>query len=126
MTGTAELAASSSWSACESLRIMIASTIRDSTLAVSLIGSLRPSWVASPCRNRAWPPSLAMPDSKLTRVRVEFLVKIIASVLPAKLCGRSCFRAFRARARSITAVISAAERSESFRKWRGMGGCVGR
>ena len=84
MTGTLAHFASSSTSAWEKVRIMIPSTIRDSTRAVSLIGSPRPIWMSRLERNRAWPPSWKAPTSKETRVRVDDLAKTMASVLPAR------------------------------------------
>ena len=66
---------------------MMPSTMRESTCAVSLIGSPRPSWISAVERNSALPPSCDVPTSKETRVRVEDLAKIIASVLPERqLC----------------------------------------
>src|SRR3954469_3174154 len=69
-------------------------------------------------RNRAWPPSWKAPTSNETRVRVEILAKIIASVLPAGGFSRESPRFMRA-ARSKTARSSGLEKSGIARKWRG-------
>ena len=53
------------------------------TLALSSIGSARPSWLSPVVRCTTLPPSWYMPASKLTRVRVEAFSKIIASVRSA-------------------------------------------
>ena len=62
---------------------MMASTKRESTRAVSASVSPRPSCISCAVSVIASPPSWRMATSKETRVRVEGLSKIIASVLPA-------------------------------------------
>ena len=63
-------------------------TYRDSTRAVSAMGSPRPSCMSREERNRACPPSWYMPTSNDTRVRVLDLAKIIARVFPASGVSR--------------------------------------
>ncbi|MNG26472.1 hypothetical protein D3C84_1114690 [compost metagenome] len=53
--------------------------MRDMTMALSPIGSPRPSWVSRGERKMAWPPSWIMPASNDRRVRVEAFSKIIPS-----------------------------------------------
>ena len=108
MTGTEPYLASSSTSDCLKVRIIMPSTMRDITLAVSDIGSPRPSCISLPLKNMACPPSCCIPVSKETRVRVEDLVNIIASVLPSSnLWGIWAFcLAFKSRARESTCNIS--------------------
>ncbi|MNY49271.1 hypothetical protein D3C86_1846740 [compost metagenome] len=79
ITGTRELAAKSSTFWWAKVRIMIASSMLDMTMAESPIGSPRPSWVSRGERKMAWPPSWIMPASKDTRVRVEAFSKIMPS-----------------------------------------------
>src|SRR6202022_3194822 len=62
---------------------MMPSTYRDSTRAVSAIGSPRPSCTSRGERNSACPPSCHAPTSNDTRVRVDDFIKIIASDFPA-------------------------------------------
>ena len=63
---------------------MMISTISESTLAVSSMGSPRPSWVSLGDKNIALPPNWDMPASNETRVRVDDFSKIIPSTLPLK------------------------------------------
>ena len=83
MTGTREWAAKLSIFSWPNVRIITRSTIRLITLALSSIGSARPSWLSPVVRCTTLPPSWYMPASKLTRVRVEAFSKIIASVRSA-------------------------------------------
>ena len=62
---------------------MTMSVMRLITLALSSIGSERPSWLSPVVRCTTLPPSWYMPASKLTRVRVEAFSKIMASVRSA-------------------------------------------
>ena len=50
------------------------------TLALSSMGSARPSWLSPVVRCTTAPPIWYMPASKLMRVRVEAFSKIIAKV----------------------------------------------
>ena len=65
------------------VRIMMTSTYRDSTRAVSATVSPRWSWVALPSSITTSPPNWRMPTSKETRVRVDGFSKIMARVFPA-------------------------------------------
>ena len=62
---------------------MMPSTYRESTRAVSAIGSPRPSCTSRGERKSACPPSCQVPTSNDTRVRVDDFMKIIASDFPA-------------------------------------------
>src|ERR1051325_11029667 len=62
---------------------MMPSTYRESTRAVSAIGSPRPSCTSRGDRNKASPPSWYVPTSNETRVRVDDFMKIIARDFPA-------------------------------------------
>ena len=62
------------------MRQTIADTIRSSTRAVSDGVSLPPSWLFAVEMISGLPPRSAMPTAKLTRVRVEDLSKITATV----------------------------------------------
>jgi hypothetical protein len=90
------------------VRNTIAWANRDSTRAVSSIGSPRPSWVPSLVRIVAWPPSSRTATSKLTRVRVEAFSMTIATWRPASHavgpCGRARFHA----ALASTSAVSCA------------------
>ena len=79
MTGTVAWRAISSTFACSSVRIMIASHMRERTRAVSATVSPRPSCEVPPSRISALPPNWRIAMSNETRVRVEFFSKIIAS-----------------------------------------------
>ena len=76
-------AANSSTSDWAKVRITAPWIIRPSTRAVSLIGSPRPSWMSFALRKSTSAPSSRRPTSKLTRVRVDDLLKISAHVWPA-------------------------------------------
>ena len=54
------------------------------TLALSSMGSARPSWLSPVVKCTTEPPSWYMPASKLTRVRVEAFSKIMAKVRSTK------------------------------------------
>ncbi|MCY1398493.1 hypothetical protein D9M71_135260 [compost metagenome] len=79
ITGTREWAANSVSVLWAKVRIITASSMRDMTMALSLMGSPRPSWVSRGDRKMAWPPSWIMPASKERRVRVEAFSKIMPS-----------------------------------------------
>ena len=83
ITGTRECAAKRSILSWPKVRIITRSTMRLITLALSSIGSARPSWLSPVVRCTTEPPSWYMPASKLTRVRVEAFSKIMASVRSA-------------------------------------------
>ena len=83
MTGTPENSASRSTSACAKVRIMMPSTYRDSTRAVSSMGSPRPICTSRGERKCAVAPNWVAPTSNDTRVRVDDFMKIIASAMPA-------------------------------------------
>src|SRR5688500_1791581 len=90
---------------------MIASTIRLSTRAVSATVSPRPSCVVAASSTSEVPPSCRIAMSKLTRVRVEFFSKIIASTRPssgASASGRALGQPRRAALRSIASPSIAA------------------
>src|SRR5688500_10114121 len=104
---------------------MIASTILLSTRAVSATVSPRPSWVVAASSTSEVPPSCRIAMSKLTRVRVEFFSKIIASTRPssgASASGRPLGHPLRAPLRSCASLIMAAIASppafDKSRKWR--------
>ncbi len=82
ITGTVAAWAKRSTSSWRLARIITASTMRDSTLAVSSTVSPRPSCMSEPEAMVTAPPSWRMAASKEKRVRVEFFSKIIARVLP--------------------------------------------
>src|SRR5580658_6063706 len=86
------------------MRIMMTSTKRDSTRAVSAMVSPRPSCISAPVSMIASPPSSRIPTSNETRVRVEGRSKIMASVLPAS--GREAGSAPLTRAAFIAAALS--------------------
>src|SRR5262245_27734135 len=94
------------------------STYRDSTWAVSEIGSPRPSWMSREERKSACPPSWVIPTSKLTRVRVDDFSKIIARLLPASDEANRCGSRLRSAVSEKIAATSAALRSWMVRKWR--------
>ncbi len=103
----------------------MASTMRDSTLAVSSMGSPRPSCMSDAVEMITEPPSWRMAASNEKRVRVEFFSKIMASVRPVAGASASArpfvhpARAFlRAWASSTIARRSSAVRSQMSRKWR--------
>jgi hypothetical protein len=83
ITGTRECAAKRSILSWPNVRIITRSTMRLMTLALSSMGSARPSWLSPVVRCTTLPPSWYMPASKLTRVRVDAFSKIIASVRSA-------------------------------------------
>src|SRR5699024_5074884 len=130
-TGTVAAAAISSMRSWPKVRQTIAETIRVSTCVVSVIDSPRPSWLDPASITSGLPPSSATPVAKDTRVRVEDLSNMIATVRgPSR--GRRAKRSpasWSARAR--TSFCSAGARSSSRRKWRGIsvlaveGGSVG-
>ena len=103
ITGTVETWAKRSTSAWLLARIITASTMRDSTLAVSSIVSPRPNCMSDEVEMIAAPPNCRMAASNEKRVRVEFFWKIIdstrslagasASTLP---CGQPLRAALRA------------------------------
>ena len=85
ITGTRELAAKLLILSCPKVRIITKSTMRLITLALSSMGSARPSWLSPVVKCTTAPPIWYMPASKLTRVRVEAFSKIMASVRSAKV-----------------------------------------
>ena len=82
-TGIVAWCASSSTSACAKVRITIASHMRETTFAVSAIGSPRPSCNSSPRVKIGWPPRRTTAVSIEMRVRVEAFVKCSSTVRPA-------------------------------------------
>ena len=115
MTGTEAQRASSSTSASGPVRMPIAATWRDSTIAVSRGSSPRDSCISSERSTSAWPPSSKMPASKDTRVRVDGFWKISATLRPSS--GRAAVgAAFISRARSSRAWISSRESSAPVRR----------
>ena len=120
ITGTCECCANVSTVLWAKVRIITASTMRDSTRAESSIGSPRPSWVSRGDRKMLAPPNCVMATSNDTRVRVEDFSKIIPSVLPRMMLWRSprfCI-AFSSMARAISRFSSAGDKSSKVRKWR--------
>ena len=82
ITGTVACSASSARVSGRKVRIMIASTKRLSTRAVSATVSPWPSCSSDPLSTIDSPPIWRMPTSKLSRVRVEGFSKISATILP--------------------------------------------
>ena len=82
ITGTVAYWAKVSMSFWLWVRIMMMSTISDSTRARSSKGSPRPIWVSPGLRKMVLAPICAKPASKATRVRVLLMFKISAPVLP--------------------------------------------
>src|SRR5215510_6424982 len=80
--------------------------------------SPRPSCISWPVSRMASPPSWRMAMSKETRVRVDGLSKIMASVRPSSGFGPSWRRAFMARLASIIPRSSCGGMSIRSRKWR--------
>src|SRR5699024_123903 len=82
----------------------------------------RPSWLEPASITSGLPPSSAMPVAKETRVRVEALSNMTATVRgPSR--GRLAKRSpASSRARARTSFCSAGLRSSSRRKWWGMSG----
>gem|GEM_PF-4938775 len=109
MTGTLELAAKSVRVEWANVRIITASSMRDMTMAESLIGSPRPSWVSRGDRKIAWPPSWIMPASNDSRVRVEAFSKIIPST--------RFFRGSNRTPRSRRSFSSMPRRTRLFSSW---------
>ena len=105
--GTRVPAAISSRPACAYVRHTIAATWRSSTRAVSDGVSLPPSWLFAVEMISGVPPRSAMPTANETRVRVEDLSKMTATVCgPAR--GFSFHRSFfSATARSRISACSA-------------------
>jgi hypothetical protein len=130
MTGTLECFAKSATSECGPTRATMQEVMLEITTEVSYRVSLTPSWISSFPKNMAWPPIVATAASVETRVRVDRLLNIIATVLPLKLPNRFrgiepdfmavlCKEALRTRVVSSEGVRSAIER-----KWRGANGEV--
>jgi len=90
ITGTVACCASSMRSSWFWARIMMPSTKRDRTFAVSAIVSPRPSCMSPAEMSSDSPPSCRMPTSKETRVRVEGRWKISAMIFPASRAVVSC------------------------------------
>ena len=84
MTGTVANSAISVILSRSKVRIIIQSTYREITRAVSAMVSPRPSCKSALFRTTTSPPSCFIPTSNETRVRVEGFSNIIASVFPAK------------------------------------------
>ena len=82
ITGTEADSAISCSTDSSKVRIMIASTKRDSTRAVSAMVSPWPSCISAPESTSVSPPICRMPTSKLTRVRVEGFSKTSATTRP--------------------------------------------
>src|SRR5687768_15202192 len=117
MTGMSAYFASSSMSWCANVRIMMPSTYRESTRAVSAIGSPRPSCTSRGDRKSAWPPSCHAPTSNDTRVRVDDFMKIIPSDFPAS--GLRSYLPFLIDSASVKSFsISSAEKSGIWRRSR--------
>ena len=89
ITGTVALSANSCSVVSSKVRIMTASTKRDSTRAVSAMVSPWPSCISPPESTSVSPPICRTPTSKLTRVRVEGFSKISATTRPASGCSAS-------------------------------------
>mmetsp|Transcript_6565 Transcript_6565/g.17843 ORF Transcript_6565/g.17843 Transcript_6565/m.17843 type:complete len:204 (+) Transcript_6565:474-1085(+) len=87
MMGTVEYLASSSMSLCENTRAKTNELNLARTEAVSRMDSLTPSWMSDGPRNRACPPSSAMPVSVDTRVRVDLFWKIMLTESPSSGFG---------------------------------------
>ena len=85
--GTSAYFASSVISLWAKTRAKIKSLKRLKTLAVSLIDSFTPNWMSEGPKNNACPPSMDMPVSVETRVRVDLFWKIILSECPSKGFG---------------------------------------
>ena len=76
---------------CAPVRHTMVETMRSRTLAVSSTDSLWPIWASPGLMIRALPPMSAMPVAKETRVRVEVLSKITATVLrPLPSAAKGC------------------------------------
>ena len=120
MTGTVVPAAISSSPAWAKVRQTMAATCRSRTRAVSEAVSLPPSWLLAVLMMSGTPPRSAMPTAKETRVRVEDLSKITATVCgPAR--GRVPKRSrLSSRARSRISACSAPVTSSSRKKCRVM------
>ncbi len=117
-TGTVAFAASSSTRLCLNVRIMIASTYRDSTCPTSFGASRLSSPISRSVMKRLVPPSWRIATSKLSRVRRLGLWKMQASTRPGWLAGRRNDRAsgFCAAATRRIASSSSREKSRSDRK----------
>ena len=117
-TGTVVPRAISSRPACAYVRHTIAATWRSSTRAVSLGVSLPPSWLFAVEMISGEPPRSAMPTANDTRVRVEDLSKITATVWgPSRgFCAQRSFLSSIARSR--ISACSAGVRSSSRSRWR--------
>src|SRR3569832_2501157 len=96
------------------------STMRDSTRAVSCIGSPRPSWVSRGERKIALPPHCSIAASKATRVRVDDF----SNTMPSTLWRRKSWVSPRRRssrssvARAMSVRNSAPLKSNNERKCR--------
>src|SRR5215472_2572554 len=125
ITGTLDAAASARTSSWALARIMIASTMRESTRAVSSTVSPRPSCMSLCVAMIEAPPSCRIAASNENQVRVEFFWKIIASTRSrpgasgsTRPFGQPARAALRALASSRIARRSAASISQRSRKWR--------
>src|SRR5829696_6636712 len=98
----------------------MADTRRSSTRAVSDGVSLPPSWLLAVEMMSGEPPRSAMPTAKDTRVRVDDLSKITATVCGPSSGLRLHRSPFSAWARSRISACSACVMSSSRRKWRVM------
>ena len=118
ITGTRDLAANSVRVLWAWVRIITTSSMLDSTMALSPIGSPRPSWVSRGERKMAWPPSWIMPASNDTRVRVEDFSKIMPSTRFFKGSNSTprLRRSFSSMPRRITPSNSSVVKSSSERK----------
>ncbi len=118
ITGTREWAAKASTVSWSKVRIITASTIRDSTRAESSTGSPRPSWVSRGDRNTLAPPNWVIATSNDTRVRVEDFSKIMPRVLPRRGSWNCpvCSMVFSSTARCIRYPSSLGVRSIRVRK----------
>src|SRR5699024_1030863 len=119
-TGTVAVAAISSMRSWPKVRQTIAETIRVSTCVVSVIDSPRPSWLDPASITSGLPPSSATPVAKDTRVRVEDLSNMIATVRGPSRGRRAKRSPASSSARARTSFCSAGARSSSRRKWRGI------
>src|SRR6218665_430607 len=118
ITGTRMSEAISSSPDCANVRHTIAATCRSNTRAVSAIDSLLPSWLSADEMTSGTPPRSAIPTANDTRVRVDVLSKMAATVWgPAS--GRCANRlGFICSARSSTSACSARPRASSRKKCR--------
>src|SRR3990170_3807193 len=124
ITGIDDAAASSSTDACAKVRMVMASRYSDNVRAVSPIASPRPIWSSSVRSTIGSMPSIQAAASKLTRVRVDGLWKIIPSRPPARRFRNASGSRLSRPVRSSNARSSPGSSSSSVRKWRGGGAVI--